>query len=114
MIRPKNAALVWCDSDWVYLDLPSPEKTHRVRFPNNFMGLCRLLEMLRARTEKSTIGQIGDLTQWNVDMALKKANEKKTLAQMADAHWAKQKPKEALDPELRAAAQQVLREAGLI
>lgn len=120
MIRPKNYAMVWSDSDWLYAEFstPTPDKTYTVKYPNSPEGLSRLFQALHVRTEWSLIGQDGSPTQWQIDeFKGEMAGIKPGTVTYVDKRGQPITPrrvKSKFSPQLQDAAKDVLRKLGMI
>ena len=67
---PKWAATIWADSDWLYLQLPSPicESAYVVKLPRDGTGISQAIALLSHRGEASTIGTAGSPTNYQLEM----------------------------------------------
>lgn len=111
-MRPSHASHIWSDPNSIYLEIPSPvgPLTHSLSFPNTEAGLRLCLQVLNARTARSTIGTRGAPTKQQVE---------KNLEEMADAFLKNggkvvRKKKDKFTEGQRQTARDVLREIGLI
>ena len=71
-IKPKNAASIWADGDFIYLDLPSPDGSisHTIKVGNCEAGICKVLTILKHRDSEARLASKGDPTQHQVDKRL--------------------------------------------
>lgn len=107
-IRPPNAIAIWASSDYLYAECPGPDgkKSHLLKLDLKPESFTVLINMLKARTPKSTIGSKGDLTKFQI---------KKELQALAKG-FPKEKVKREYVPivgaEIRASLRDLLRKAG--
>lgn len=104
---PAWAASIWCTDAWIYVDLPATKGHHRhtIKVPNSAEGIAKVLGLVRARTETTKIGDLGEPTQAQIDRG--------NLDRMVKAFKPKAS-KPMFDPALMTSAKDVLRKLGVI
>lgn len=73
-MHPKWAAIIWADSDWLYLKLPSPvcDSAYSVKIPRTEKGLTQAIALLSQRGDLSTISTPGAPTSEQINQAIRK------------------------------------------
>ena len=107
-IRPPFAPYIWSADNILYLESPGPNgKTHLLRFPLNVFGMTQIVNMLKARSHESRIGEPGDLTQHQTD------DEIRRLLKGFPDSKVKRPNKLPMNPERQGIVKDVLRRLGL-
>lgn len=106
-ITPTWAAKVWLEGRNIYATLPMPdgEQEHTLCFPNDQVGLSRLLFLIQNRSSACKLNEPGDITQHKLDREL--------LAKQADDWLKANKPKKAR-PESNSAVRGLLQKMGML
>lgn len=107
-MTPPHAALIWADANSIHLSLPNTVPggaSHTLTLPNSTQGLDRLARLLAERASAS-----------DLRLATPAAPTKAQLAAEATAALAapRKEPSSIFSPELRNAARDILRKAGLV
>jgi len=104
-IKPKWAAAIWCDGDYIYAELPSVNgyKAHTVKVPNDARGIQKILILARSRDEKSHLASRGDPLQSQI-----------SRVEYDPAMVRRARPKVQSTVEERSKAREILRRLGLI
>lgn len=80
VIRPPHAITIWASKEILYVELPPADtgdgQSHILKLPLNVYGLTHVVNLLRARTPKSTVGQLGDPTQFQSDRTILEMQKK--------------------------------------
>lgn len=106
-IRPSNAAYIWYTPEGWRCELPSKGGSHTILVKDENVG--SLLAMLKVRHEESLIGEVGDLTQFQIDRNSLEAQTKAFLA----THKVTKKSKETFTDSMQASARDIIRRLGL-
>lgn len=112
-LTPKWAASIWATDAWLYLEMPSMAGVakHTVRVPNDANGLAQALEILNYRNSESRLGEVGDVTRWQLEEAAKRDLMVKDYIERKGV---KAKPKATFSAEARATAREILRKVGIL
>jgi len=108
MKPPSYSAVIWVSDPYIYIELNDTmggNRKHQVKFPNDTLGMAQALKLVNARNATSKLCSAGDLTQHQIDHALKAK---------IDDFLKTRKPKTSATEEQRASATDILREMGLI
>jgi hypothetical protein len=105
-IKPKWAAAIWCDGDYIYAELPSVNGSggaHTIKVPNDARGIQKILVLARSRNETSSLASRGDPLQSQI-----------SRVEYDPAMVRRARPKVQSTVEERTKAREILRRLGLI
>lgn len=79
-IRPSHAITIWASKEILYVELPhadgSDRQPHYLKLPLNTYGLAQAIEILKARSSSSKVGERGDPTQDQSEKAIAEMQRK--------------------------------------
>ena len=79
-IKPPHAISIWASKEILYVELPqangSSGQSHILKLPLNVYGLTQCINVLKARSQTSRIGEKGDQTQFQAEEEIKEMQRK--------------------------------------
>lgn len=79
-IKPSHAVTIWSDKEILYVELPQASgqigQAHILKLPLNIFGLTQCINLLKARSDASRIGERGDPTQFQADKEIQEMSKK--------------------------------------